>query len=188
MVFLISHRHRGRGVLAILRSLLGRRRQCPHNSTRQETTVQDTNINKKDDIDNKDNEKDLIVNQPATLAGTISRISTSPTTTHSYPLCHTETQSIYSEKDQEEESFYYLRSLITISYLTPNPENTPTNQTLHVPPLRRRRASSRISLRLDIPGLSFAPKACKSKPSPRYTTLPPAYTPKPISIRPEVRF
>lgn len=184
MFVLIPHRHRGRRVLAILRSYFSRRRQSHYSATCQNTTAQDAV--KEDNEENKDNDADLTVHQLAALASTISRVPTNSTTADSFSLC-AEMQS-NSEKDQEEESFYYLRSLITISYLTPSPEITPTNQTLYVPPLRRKRASSRLSLRLDIPGLSFAPKAHKPKPFPRYTTLPPVYTPKSISIRPEVRF
>ncbi|KAJ6109434.1 hypothetical protein N7486_001669 [Penicillium sp. IBT 16267x] len=187
MFVLVPHRIRGRGVLAILRSYLSRRRQCQSNSTCGDATVQDTKVTENDNKEDKGNDTDLMINQLAALAAAVSRVSTNPTPASSSSLCSTDTQSICSEKDQEE-SFHYLRSLITISYLTPNPEITPANQTLQVPPLRRKRASSRLSLRLDIPGLSFAPKTRKSKSSPRYTTLPPAYTTKPISIRPEVRF
>lgn len=186
MSVLVPHRHRGRGVLAILRSYFRSRGQSHCNSTCQDSTTQDT-VKEDDNKENKDNDTDLMVNQLATLASTISRVSTNPTTADSSSLYNTGIPS-NSDKDQEEESFHYLRSLITISYLTPNPEITPTNQTLHVPPLRRKRASSRLSLRLDIPGLSFATKAHQPKSSPRYTALPPVYTPKPISIRPEVRF
>lgn len=185
MFVLVPHRHRGRGVLAILRSYFSRRGQSHCNSTCQDPAAKDM-VEQDDNQENNDNDTDLIVNQLAALASTISRVSTNPTTADSSSLYNTDIQD-HSEKEQEE-SFYYLRSLITISYLTPNPEITPTNQTLHVPPLRRKRASSRLSLRLDIPGLSFALKAHKPKSSPRYTTLPPVFTPKPISIRPEVRF
>ncbi|KAJ5987176.1 hypothetical protein N7451_011541 [Penicillium sp. IBT 35674x] len=186
MFVLVSQRHRARGVLAILRSYFSRRGQSHCNSTCQDSAAQNT-VEEDDNKENNDSDTDLIVNQPAALASTISRASTNPTIADSSSLCNTDIQGS-PEKEQEEESFYYLRSLITISYLTPNPEITPTNQTLHVPALRRKRASSRLSLRLDIPGLPFTPKTHKPKPSPRYTTLPPVFTPKPISIRPEVRF
>ncbi|KAJ5627910.1 hypothetical protein N7490_010138 [Penicillium lividum] len=166
-------------MLAILRSYLGKR----HNpETRQDATLQEAEINM-NDIEDNDRDTHLIVNQLAALATTVSQATNSPSSiqsssTHNLPNSRGDK---HQDQDQEqEESFHYLRSLITISEPT-------STQTLHVPTLRRKRASSRLSLRIDIP-LPFTPNAVhKPKPYPRYTTLPPAYTYKP-SIRPEVRF
>ncbi|KAJ5752959.1 hypothetical protein N7520_009876 [Penicillium odoratum] len=176
---LAPHRHRGRGMLAILRSYLGKR----HNpETRQDATFQDAEINMNDTEDN-DHDTHLIVNQLAALATTVSQATNSPSSIQSSSTQKPPSGREDKDKDQDqdqEESFHYLRSLITISEPT-------STQTLHVPTLRRKRASSRLSLRLDIP-LPFIPNAVhKPNPSPRYTTLPPAYTYRP-SIRPEVRF
>ncbi|KAJ6120615.1 hypothetical protein N7523_004895 [Penicillium sp. IBT 18751x] len=93
----------------------------------------------------------------------------------------------------EEENFHYLRSLITGSCLSAessrlNLSPLASNET-GFQPVGRKRASSRLSLCLgELPGVSFVPKV-RRKPCPRYTCLPPAWTPpNPIAIRPEVRF
>ncbi|KAJ5097287.1 hypothetical protein N7456_008008 [Penicillium angulare] len=154
---------------------------------------------------------DSIVNQLAVLAATI-RAPREDTRSSSSSAKTTQSEARLEarlEKEQEiGDSFLYLRSLITVSQ-TPEPKpNSKTNskpereqeqervsepetdsKSDSHPPLRRKRASSRLSLRLEIPPLQFTPKVlCKPKPSPRYTTVPPIYSPKPISIRPEVRF
>jgi hypothetical protein len=144
---------------------------------------------------------DGIVNQLALLAASVSR--SSPRTTicskrSSSPLS-TNAQSTRPDGGNSQEylvddveSFHYLRSLITISCLPQqsSPGQTPIRTTIDGVEKQspgRKRASSRLSLRLgDLPGLSF-PKVPR-KPCPRYTPLPPVYTPKPIAMRPEVRF
>ncbi|CEO58911.1 hypothetical protein PMG11_03606 [Penicillium brasilianum] len=142
-----------------------------------------------------------IVNQLALLPASVTRSSPRATICSkrsSSPLS-TNAQSTRPDGGNSQEclvedvkSFHYLHSLITISCL---PQQSSSGQT----PIRttidraeeqspgRRRASSRLSLRLgDLPSLSF-PKVPR-KPRPRYTPLPPVYTPKPIAMRPEVRF
>ncbi|KAF3398351.1 hypothetical protein F1880_005943 [Penicillium rolfsii] len=151
--------------------------------------------------DTRCSDTDGIVNQLALLAASVSR--SSPRTTvcskrSSSPLS-TNTHSTRPDDGnspeylvEDVESFHYLRSLITISCLPqqtssgPNPIRTNVEGTKKQSP-GRKRASSRLSLRLgDLPSLSF-PKVSR-KPCPRYTPLPPAYTPKPITMRPEVCF
>lgn len=141
---------------------------------------------------------DAIVDQLAVLAATVSQSSHSATahskrsssslasrtsTTISGGLC--------ARGEDEEESFHYLRSLITISSLPQqSSERIPTTSTEEKDSQTtgRKRASSRLSLRLgDLPGLSFSPKASR-KPCPRYSPLPPVWTPKTVAMRPEVRF
>ncbi|KAJ5161495.1 hypothetical protein N7492_006887 [Penicillium capsulatum] len=89
---------------------------------------------------------------------------------------------------QREECFHYLHSLITVSgpsHPSPGPLSTPLVDEQDRQPLRRKRASSRLSLRLgDLPSLPFTSR----KPCPRYTAIPPIHTPKPVPMRPEVRF
>jgi hypothetical protein len=151
--------------------------------------------------DTRCSDTDGIVNQLALLAASVSR--SSPRTTvcskrSSSPLS-TNAQSTRPDGGNSQEylvedveSFHYLRSLITISCLPqqsspgPNPIRSNIDGTEKQSP-GRKRASSRLSLRLgDLPGLSF-PKVPR-KPCPRYTPLPPVYTPKPIAMRREVRF
>lgn len=150
--------------------------------------------------DTRCSDTDGIVNQLALLAASVTR--SSPRTT----ICSKRSSSPLSTNAQgtrpdggnsqeylveDVESFHYLRSLITISCLPQqsSPGQTPIS-TIDGPEKQspgRKRASSRLSLRLgDLPGLSF-PKVPR-KPCPRYTPLPPVYTPKPIAMRPEVRF
>lgn len=151
--------------------------------------------------DTRCSDTDGIVNQLALLAASVTRSSPRATTCSqrsSSPLS-ANAQSTRPDGGNSQEclvedvkSFHYLHSLITISCL---PQQSSSGQT----PIRttidraeeqspgRKRASSRLSLRLgDLPSLSF-PKVPR-KPCPRYTPLPPVYTPKPIAMRPEVRF
>lgn len=151
--------------------------------------------------DTRCSDTDGIVNQLALLAASISR--SSPRTT----ICSKRSSSPLSTNAQstrpdcgnsqeylveDVESFHYLRSLITISCLPQqsSPGQTPIRTTIEGAEKQspgRRRTSSRLSLRLtDLSGLPF-PKVPR-KPCPRYTPLPPVYTPKPIAMRPEVRF
>lgn len=151
--------------------------------------------------DTRCSDTDGIVNQLALLAASVSR--SSPRTTicskrSSSPLstnAHSTRPDGGNSQEylvEDVESFHYLRSLITISCLPqqdssgPNPIRTNIDGTEKQSP-GRKRASSRLSLRLgDLSGLSF-PKVSR-KPCPRYTPLPPIYTPRPIAMRPEVRF
>jgi hypothetical protein len=144
---------------------------------------------------------DGIVNQLALLAASVTRSSPRATICSkrsSSPLS-ADAQSTRPDGGNSQEclvedvkSFHYLHSLITISCLPQHssPGQTPISATIDGAEKRspgRKRASSRLSLRLgDLPSLSF-PKVPR-KPCPRYTPLPPVYTPKPIAMRPEVRF
>ena len=97
-----------------------------------------------------------------------------------------------SNEELEEENFQYLRSLITVSCLSTHsfgPNSSPSaREAKDIPSESRKRASSRLSLRLgELPSVPFVPKVHR-KPCPRYTCLPPAWTPRPVAIRPEVRF
>lgn len=146
---------------------------------------------------------DQVLNQLAVLAATVGRSpassASSTNSPHSSFSSSTTSTAItqpdgrdYKDDLEAEESFHYLRSLITVSCL---PQHSPGNLSTSLAsgdqdrqPLRRRRASSRLSLRLgDLPSLPFTNKASR-KPCPRYTTIPPVHTPKPITMRPEVRF
>lgn len=151
--------------------------------------------------DTRCSDTDGIVNQLALLAASVSR--SSPRTT----FCSKRSSSPFSTNApatrpdgghsqeylvEDVESFHYLRSLITISCLPQqsSPGSNPMRTSVEGAERQssgRKRASSRLSLRLaDLPGLPF-PKVLR-KPCPRYTPLPPVYTPKPIAMRPEVRF
>ncbi|KAJ6138646.1 hypothetical protein N7471_005132 [Penicillium samsonianum] len=148
-------------------------------------------------------ETDQIVNQLAALAATASNTSSNnaPSSTAA-PIA--EPQSAIPkpklEQPEEEESFYHLRSLITVSCLphhTPSHTSTPSASTLGSKSGKRKsqifdrkRASSILSLHLgDLPSLPFSSKGKVScKPRPRYTPLPPPFVQKRLAIRPEVRF
>ncbi|KAJ5291552.1 hypothetical protein N7478_000803 [Penicillium angulare] len=218
MVLLVSPKVRGRGLFSILRSCLSRRRHFHDSQpSSAEQTQQETKTNlkamaiaipEKHTAPNRDtpctnlNDTDSIVNQLAVLAATIRAPRDDTRSSSSSPSTKTTKSEARLEKEQEiGESFLYLRSLITVSQ-TPEPKPKPKSKpepepeaasktdskSDSHPPLRRKRASSRLSLRLEIPPLQFTPKIPKPKPSPRYTTVPPIYAPKSISIRPEVRF
>lgn len=141
---------------------------------------------------------ELIVSQLAGLAATVSRssphnLATSQRSSYSSVLRTVNMQSGgNSGEELEEENFHYLCSLITVSSLSPHASmqslSPPASEERGSQPMNRKRASSRLSLRLaDLPRVPFMPKVSR-KPCPRYTCLPPAWTPKPIAIRPEVRF
>lgn len=143
-----------------------------------------------------------IVDQLAMLAASVSQssASTMPKSKGSSTLSLVTTATTQStassgaKEDQlaEEESFHYLRSLITITCPSQQTSSqlsaSPTTQGTEESPLSRKRASSRLSIRLgDLSGLSF-PKKISRKPCTCYTTLPPIYSPRHIAVRPEVRF
>jgi hypothetical protein len=148
-------------------------------------------------------ETDIIVNQLAQLAATVSH--TSSNNQHgALASAQTETQQFVSTTDlpteppeEEEETFYYLSSLITISCL---PSHTPTRSTstLASRGARRKslvfdgkRASSILSLNIgDLPSLPFPRSKHKVTPKsgPRYSPLPPPFVQKSLAMRPEVRF
>ncbi|KAJ5728966.1 uncharacterized protein N7483_003474 [Penicillium malachiteum] len=206
MLFFVAHKTRDRGLFSILRSFIKRRRRDDEEDHEQpiETNKDPSKYQRNNDTHAAwrdtfySNDTNSIVNQLAALAASIRGISSndaasihsSSSTTSTYIQAE---ERIDKPQDLEgDESFEYLRSLITVSCgPQPAPDTTSTSSTetptLKVPPLRRKRASSRLSLRFDIPGLSFTPKTLR-KPCPRYTTLPPIYTPNPIPIRPQIRF
>lgn len=147
---------------------------------------------------------EIIVNQLAILAASVSQssASTAPRSQgSSTPSLVTTATTQYSATNcakedhfAEEESFHYLQSLITISCLSQHTSSqlsvSSTTQEVEPSSLGRKRATSRLSIRLgDLSGLSFPTKLSRKPcPSPRYTTLPPIYSPKHITTRPEVRF
>ena len=144
---------------------------------------------------------ELIVNQLALLAASVSQssASTTPRSTRSSStppslVTTATTQSSSATDDQlaEEESFHYLRSLITTSSLPRhNSSHLPVSLSIQEEEASkpgRKHASSRLSIRLgDLPGLAFPSKRSK-KPCPRYTTLPPIHSSKYVTVRPDVRF
>lgn len=133
---------------------------------------------------------DAIVNQLAALAAIVTRSSHSSaaqskrTSSSSVPRSTRTPASSFIQGEDEEESFDYLRSLITVSQSSEPNSTQDENDTHH----SRKRACSRLSLRLgDLPGLS-SPSKGPRKPCPRYTPLPPAWTPKPVATRPQMCF
>ena len=131
------------------------------------------------------NETELIVNQLAVLTATTSHTSISTTQSN-------------TDYQEEEETFYHLRSWITTSHL-PLPSHTSTTSTSTLASncgrresqvFDRKRDSSILNLNIgDLPILPFArPEKDKVKSGPRYSPLPPPYVPKPLAMRPEVRF
>lgn len=152
-------------------------------------------------------ETDQIVNQLATLAATVSNTS-SNSAPSSTAASIAEPQSAAPkpklEQPEEEETFYHLRSLITVSCLpqhTSGHTPTPSTSTLSSKSGKRKsqifdrkRASSILSLHLgDLPSLPFSSKGkikgkVSRKPCPRYSPLPPPFVQKKLAIRPEVRF
>lgn len=174
-----------------------------HNTHDNTPTIQfpDIHVTPPARRDTRCSDTDGIVNQLALLAASVSR--SSPRTT----ICSKRSSSPFPTNApatrpdgghsqeylvEDVESFHYLRSLITISCLPQqsSPGSNPMRTSVEGAEKQssgRKRASSRLSLRLaDLPGLPF-PKVPR-KPCPRYTPLPPVYTPKPITMRPEVRF
>ncbi|KAJ5616379.1 hypothetical protein N7537_001493 [Penicillium hordei] len=147
-------------------------------------------------------ETDQIVNQLATLAATVSSTSSNRAPLSiAAPIAEPQSAAPRPKLEQpEEETFYYLRSLITVSCL-------PQHTSGHTPTLSastlssksgkrksqifdRKRASSILSLHLgDLPSLPLSSKGKVSrKPCPRYSPLPPPFLQKNLAIRPEVRF
>lgn len=148
-------------------------------------------------------ETDQMVNQLATLAATVSNTSsTSAPSSISAPIAEPQSAAPKPklEQPEEEETFYHLRSLITVSCLpqhTSGHTPTPSASTLSSKSGKRKsqifdrkRASSILSLHLgDLPSLPFSSKGKVSrKPCPRYSPLPPPFVQKKLAIRPEVRF
>ena len=144
-----------------------------------------------------------VVNQLATLAATVSNTSSSSgPLSVAAPISEPQSAAPRPEVEQpeEEESFYHLCSLITVSCLpqhSPGHTPTPSASTLGSKSggrksqiFDRKRASSILSLHLgDLPTLPFPSKGKVSrKPCPRYTPLPPPFVLKRIAMRPEVRF
>ncbi|KAJ6013661.1 hypothetical protein N7540_008252 [Penicillium herquei] len=203
----VAHKIRDRGLLSILRSFINRRRRHNEEDHEQPLAPETKGNYSKDEVNNGthatrrdtpcSNDTNSIVNQLAALAASIRGIS--PNDAASINSLSSTTSTYIQTEDrieklqglEGEESFEYLRSLITVSCgPQPAPDTTSTSSTetpiLKCPPLRRKRASSRLSLRIDITGLSFTPKTLR-KPCPRYTTLPPVYARKPNPIHPEIR-
>ncbi|KAJ5384319.1 hypothetical protein N7517_002230 [Penicillium concentricum] len=148
-------------------------------------------------------ETDQIVHQLAALAATVSNTSSNSASLSIAPPV-AEPQSAAPnpkpEQPEEEESFYHLCSLITVSCLPQHmPAHTPTPSASTLGSksgkcksqiFDRKRASSILSLHLgDLSSLPFSSKGKVScKPCPRYSPLPPLFVQKRLAIRPEVRF
>ncbi|KAJ5204459.1 uncharacterized protein N7498_005338 [Penicillium cinerascens] len=167
-------------------------------ATTQEPDLHATRTTKRDTPCCSDTE--LIVSQLAGLAATISRSSpgnTAHSKRSSFSSSVVRTVNMQSgsnsnnKEEPQEENFHYLRSLITVSCPSQHssrPSLDISNEEKRSQPTSRKRASSRLSLRLgDLPRVPVVPKVSR-KPCPRYTCLPPAWTPKAITVRPEVRF
>lgn len=165
-------------------------------ATTQEPDFHATRTTKRDIPCCSDTE--LIVSQLAGLAATVSRSSPknaahSKRSSFSSSVMRTvNMQSGGNNKEEpEEENFHYLRSLITVSCPSQHssrPILDISNEEKESQPPSRKRASSRLSLRLgNLPRVPVVPKVSR-KPCPHYTCLPPAWTPKAITVRPEVRF
>ncbi|KAJ5835209.1 hypothetical protein N7447_001235 [Penicillium robsamsonii] len=147
-------------------------------------------------------ETDHIVNQLAALAATVSNTSINSVSSSIAPPIAKPQSAASSLKPQqpEEESFYHLCSLITVSCLPqhmPDHTQTPSASTLgsnsgksRSSIFDRKRASSILSLNLgDLPSLPFPSKEKVSpKPRSRYSPLPPPFVQRRLAIRPEVRF
>lgn len=149
-------------------------------------------------------ETDQIVNRLATLAATVSSTSSnSAPSSIAAPIAEPQSAAPkpkLEEPEEEEETFYHLCSLITVSCLpqhTPGHTPTPSASTLSSKSGKRKsqifdrkRASSILSLHLgDLPSLPFSSKGkVPRKPCPRYSPLPPPFVQKKLAIRPEVRF
>ncbi|OQD72012.1 hypothetical protein PENPOL_c001G03003 [Penicillium polonicum] len=148
-------------------------------------------------------ETDQIINQLAILAATVSSTSSnSAPSPIAAPMAEPQSSAPKSklEQPEEEETFYHLRSLITVSCLPQHPSDhtpTPSTSTLSSKSGKRKsqifdrkRASSILSLHLgDLPSLPFSSKGkVPRKPCPRYSPLPPPFVQKKLAIRPEVRF
>lgn len=131
---------------------------------------------------------EMIVSELAGLAATVSRSSPKNNAhTKRSSSMRTVMQPSGNKEEPEEENFQYLHSLITVS-CSRSSLSTSTSEDKESQPISRKRTSSTLSLRLkDLSGLPFGPKVSR-KPCPRYTCLPPAWSPRPIAIRPEVRF
>ncbi|CAG8070941.1 unnamed protein product [Penicillium salamii] len=134
------------------------------------------------------NETELIINQLAALAATVSHTSTS--------IAQSNPKASKTEYRDEEETFHHLSSWITTSHLPP-PSHTskPSTSTLASKFGRRecqthdkKRESSILNLNIgDLPALPF-PRTGKGKgkPGPRYSPLPPPFVPKSFTMRPRV--
>ncbi|KAJ5727799.1 hypothetical protein N7493_005619 [Penicillium malachiteum] len=193
----------------MLRSFINRHRHDNEEDNEQPPeTKEDSFKNQRDNVPQPprrdtpcSNDTNSIVNQLAVLAASIRGISSNDTasinssssTTSTYCQAEDRIKKPQDFKLEGNESFDYLRSLITVSCgpqtaPDPSPSSKEIPPTPKIPPLRRKRASSRLSLRLsDIPNLPFTPKTLR-KPYSRYTTLPPVYAHKPNPIRPEICF
>ncbi|KAJ5507947.1 hypothetical protein N7527_010090 [Penicillium freii] len=148
-------------------------------------------------------ETDHIVKQLAILAATVSSTSSNSVLSPiAAPMAEPQSAAPKPklEQPEEEETFYHLRSLITVSCLpqhTSDHTPTPSTSTLSSKSGKRKsqifdrkRASSLLSLHLgDLPSLPFSSKGKVTlKPCPRYSPLPPPFVQKKLVIRPEVRF
>jgi hypothetical protein len=146
-----------------------------------------------------ENETEILVNRLAALAATVSNNANNEHQSNEAPSTHT-SEEAEVKPAEEEETFHYLTSLITVSYQqTPTHALTPSVSTFASKSgsgksqiFDRKRASSILSLHIDLPAspLSFPSliKGPRKQRPIRYSPLPPPFAQKALFIRPEVRF
>lgn len=133
-----------------------------------------------------------IVNQLALIAAAVSRRSSASESTirSSAPSLGSQNRkqsvsnSVKQEEIQEEgeETFHHLSSLITVSSL---PQHSSASGHISTP---SRTSVGSTAEQGDLPPIPFPARVFR-KPYPRYSPLPPLYIiPKPLKVRPEVRF
>ncbi|CAG8284908.1 unnamed protein product [Penicillium salamii] len=136
------------------------------------------------------NETELIINQLAALAATVSHTSIS--------IAQSNPKASKTEYQEEEETFHHLSSWITKSHLPPPSHSSKLSTSTLASKFGRRESqthdkkqeSSILNLNIgDLPTLPF-PRTGKGKgkPGPRYSPLPPPFVPKSLTMRREVLF
>ncbi|KAJ5960624.1 uncharacterized protein N7479_007774 [Penicillium vulpinum] len=199
-------------LLLVRKLCIRRRRSDTEKSPASSTTSQELEFQEKEPhlpnttmtTTRQRDETEHIVNQSAALAATVSNTSARSATSSVAALIAEPKSAAPKYKpeqpEEEEESFYHLRSLITVSCLPQHMSahtRTPSASTLGSKSGKRKsqifdrkRASSILSLHLgDLPSLPFPSRGKVScKRCPRYSPLPPPFVQKRLAIRPEVRF
>lgn len=146
-----------------------------------------------------EHETEILVNQLAALAATVSNNANDEPQSNEEPSKHT-SEEAEVKPAEEEETFHYLTSLITVSYQQiPTQTPAPSVSTFASKSgsrksqiFDRKRASSILSLQIDLPAspLSFPSlmKGQREQGPIRYSPLPPPFVQKALFMRPEVRF
>lgn len=133
-----------------------------------------------------------IVNQLALIAAAVSRRSSASATTirssapslGSQDRKQSESNSVKQKElqEEEEESFHHLSSLITVSSV---PHQSSASRHISTPSTTIVGSTAEKGDLLPLP----LPARVFRRPLPRYSPLPPLYIiPKPLKVRPEVRF